>query len=184
MGETKEGEDDGALVCEFGALKRGLTTMIPGESRRFWISSDIKARLVDFNRNIEYWLMLINIFTLRLLWSLAVELSCFENVLWSGHFGSDWSTFCKSSNCQKCSWKSSPFHLSAIEHWIKHTFRWTRVTRKSFGGKNWNSQILLIISSRVQQRSACWHWSLVWSMPAGTSPAINVHDKTSRVPGT
>lgn len=40
----QEGEDDGALVCEFGPLKRGLTTMIPGESRRFWISSDIKDR--------------------------------------------------------------------------------------------------------------------------------------------
>lgn len=52
VGETKEGEDDGALVCEFGPLKRGLTTMIPGESRRFWISSDIKARLVEFKRSI------------------------------------------------------------------------------------------------------------------------------------
>jgi hypothetical protein len=39
---TKEGEDEGALVCEFGAMKRGLSTMIPGESRRFWISSEVK----------------------------------------------------------------------------------------------------------------------------------------------
>lgn len=39
-----EGEDEGALVCEFGAMKRGLSTMIPGESRRFWISSEVKDR--------------------------------------------------------------------------------------------------------------------------------------------
>eukprot|EP00435_Cladocopium_sp_Y103_P049615 s3144_g15.t1 len=40
----QEGEDEGALVCEFGAMKRGLSTMIPGESRRFWISSEVKDR--------------------------------------------------------------------------------------------------------------------------------------------
>jgi len=40
----QEGEDAKALVCEFGALKRGLSDMIPGESRRFWIPGDVKDR--------------------------------------------------------------------------------------------------------------------------------------------
>ena len=39
---AKEGEDESALVCEFGAMKRGLSTMIPVESRRFWFSSEVK----------------------------------------------------------------------------------------------------------------------------------------------
>ena len=47
----QEGEDDRALVCEFGALKRGLATMIPGESRRFWISSDVKDWFRGFAAN-------------------------------------------------------------------------------------------------------------------------------------
>eukprot|EP00441_Pelagodinium_beii_P028148 CAMPEP_0197709548 /NCGR_PEP_ID=MMETSP1338-20131121/128512_1 /TAXON_ID=43686 ORGANISM="Pelagodinium beii, Strain RCC1491" /NCGR_SAMPLE_ID=MMETSP1338 /ASSEMBLY_ACC=CAM_ASM_000754 /LENGTH=310 /DNA_ID=CAMNT_0043293483 /DNA_START=149 /DNA_END=1081 /DNA_ORIENTATION=+ len=37
-----EGEDDFALVCEFGpeGLKKGIKSMVPGERRRFWISAD------------------------------------------------------------------------------------------------------------------------------------------------
>lgn len=46
--------------------------MIPGESRRFWISSDIKARLVDFTNADKHLHFEIQL--------LAVELSCFENV--------------------------------------------------------------------------------------------------------
>ena len=39
-----EGEDAKALVCEFGALRRGLSSMVPGESRRFWIPDEVKDR--------------------------------------------------------------------------------------------------------------------------------------------
>ena len=48
---TKEGEDEGALVCEFGAMKRGLATMIPGESRRFWISSEVQEPTEGWDRD-------------------------------------------------------------------------------------------------------------------------------------
>eukprot|EP00440_Ansanella_granifera_P057597 gb/GFBE01062444.1/.p1 GENE.gb/GFBE01062444.1/~~gb/GFBE01062444.1/.p1 ORF type:complete len:176 (+),score=40.41 gb/GFBE01062444.1/:1-528(+) len=44
---TLEEEDDPmALVCEFGpdGIKEGLKNMVPGESRRFWISKEAKDR--------------------------------------------------------------------------------------------------------------------------------------------
>jgi len=42
----EDGEDPGALVCEFGppVIREGLTSMLPGETRRFWISADVADR--------------------------------------------------------------------------------------------------------------------------------------------
>ncbi|CAJ1393434.1 unnamed protein product [Effrenium voratum] len=39
-----EEEDDKALVCEFGSLKKGILTMVVGETRRFWIPWDAPDR--------------------------------------------------------------------------------------------------------------------------------------------
>ena len=90
------------------------------------------------------------IFTVRLLWSLAVELSCFKNVplMWTL-----WIRLGAPAKRAVEKFPVSPFHLEngGIKHWIKHsvkyTFRWTRVTRKPFGRRRWNSQILFGISS-------------------------------------
>jgi hypothetical protein len=42
----EDAEDPGALVCEFGppVIREGLTSMLPGETRRFWISADVADR--------------------------------------------------------------------------------------------------------------------------------------------
>jgi len=42
----EDAEDPGALVCEFGpqVIREGLTSMLPGETRRFWISADTADR--------------------------------------------------------------------------------------------------------------------------------------------
>jgi len=40
----QEGEDERALVCEFSSLKEGVLQMLPGESRRFWVSDTVEDR--------------------------------------------------------------------------------------------------------------------------------------------
>jgi len=43
---VEDGEDSEALVCEFGpkGIKEGLKSMLPGETRRFWIPAEITDR--------------------------------------------------------------------------------------------------------------------------------------------
>jgi len=40
------GEDSTALVCEFGptGIREGLKSMLPGESRRFWVPAEVRDR--------------------------------------------------------------------------------------------------------------------------------------------
>lgn len=42
----EDADDPGALVCEFGppVIREGLTSMLPGETRRFWIPADVADR--------------------------------------------------------------------------------------------------------------------------------------------
>lgn len=40
----QEGEDDRALVCEFGPMKEGVLRMLPGETRRFWVDKTTEDR--------------------------------------------------------------------------------------------------------------------------------------------